>query len=157
MRGKNVRKTLFGRICWVHMSVHTQTVPKHIWSGSESYLQHYWMDVPAITQRCFIMVKNHRMRCFCENLFRVILTRSLPKGFEKQDLLCIWVSMSFRVNNFRNTQDMRLIFFFFFSKCSKFKVDSQYAMKMQQNNFGFSDNCIWIDRGKFSLLLREYL
>ena len=45
---------------------------------------------------------------------------------------------------------------FFFSKCSKFNLDSKNAIKMRQKFFGHSDNCIWIGDGKFSLLLREY-
>ena len=28
--------------------------------------------------------------------------------------------------------------------------------KKSQNTFGFSDNCIWVGSGKFTLLLREY-
>ena len=44
----------------------------------------------------------------------------------------------------------------FFSKCYKFNVDSKDVIKMQENNFGFSDNCIWSGSGKFSLLLQEY-
>ena len=44
----------------------------------------------------------------------------------------------------------------FFSKCSKFNVDCKIAIKMLQNIFSFSGNCIWIGSGKFSLLLREH-
>ena len=34
-----------------------------------------------------------------------MLTRWLSKGFQKQDLLCIWIiTMYFEVNNFRNTK-----------------------------------------------------
>ena len=39
-----------------------------------------------------------------------ILTRSLPKGSQKQDLLCVQVKTSLGVNNFRNTGAIRLIF-----------------------------------------------
>ena len=38
-----------------------------------------------------------------KTLVNNLLTRSLGKGFQKQDLLCIQVSRSFRANNFRNT------------------------------------------------------
>ena len=48
---------------------------------------------------------------------------------------------------------MRLIFV---SKYSKFNADSKNAIKNWQNVFGFSDNCIWIGSGRYSLLLREY-
>ena len=44
----------------------------------------------------------------------------------------------------------------FFSKSSKFDVDSKNALKKQKNIFGFLDNCIWIGSGKFSLLWRKY-
>ena len=44
----------------------------------------------------------------------------------------------------------------FFSKCSKFNVDSKYAIKNWQKVFRFSYNCIWIGTAKFSLLVREY-
>ena len=39
---------------------------------------------------------------------------------------------------------------------SKFNVDCKNAIKNSKTVFGFSDNCIWIDNGIFSLLLREY-
>ena len=39
--------------------------------------------------------------------------------------------MSFGVNNFRNTEAMRLIYFYF-SKCSKFNVDSKNAIKIDK-------------------------
>ena len=42
------------------------------------------------------------------------------------------------------------------SKCSKFNVDPNNVMKNWQKVFGFSDNCISIGDGKFSVLLREY-
>ena len=48
---------------------------------------------------------------------------------------------------------MRLILL---SKSSKLDADSKNAIKLQQNLFGFLDNCIWIGSGKFSPLLREY-
>ena len=44
----------------------------------------------------------------------------------------------------------------FFFKCLKFNVDSKNAIKFCEKAFGFSDNCIWIGSGKFSLLLREH-
>ena len=45
---------------------------------------------------------------------------------------------------------------FFFSKCSKFNVDSKNAIKNQENVFGFADTCIWTGSGKSSVLLSEY-
>ena len=53
--------------------------------------------------------------------FRDSLRRSLPKCFQKQDLLCIEVDMSLGVNNFGNSGAMKLIFF---SKCFKFNANS---------------------------------
>ena len=66
-----------------------------------------------------------------------LFTRWLPKVFQKQDLLCVSVTTSFGVNNFRNTEAMRFIFFL-------------------QNVFRFVDNCIWIGNGKLSVLWPEY-
>ena len=48
---------------------------------------------------------------------------------------------------------MRLIFF---SKCSKFNVNSKNGTELQQNVFGFLDDSIGIGSGKFSLFLGEY-
>ena len=48
---------------------------------------------------------------------------------------------------------MRLIFF---SENWKFNVNSKNAKKIPQKIYGFLDNLIWIGKGKFSLLLREY-
>ena len=39
----------------------------------------------------------------------------------------------------------------FFSKCLKFNVDAKNARKNWKKVFSFSDNCIWIGSGKFSL------
>ena len=50
---------------------------------------------------------------------------------------------------------------FFFSEHWKFNVDSKNAKKKtkkkkQQKIYGFLDKLIWIGKGKFSRLLREY-
>ena len=59
------------------------------------------------------------------------LTRSLLKGFQGLDLLCILVSASFGTNNFRSTQGLEL----FFSKCLNFNVHS--AIKTSIHFFNF--------------------
>ena len=53
-------------------------------------------------------------KCFPSDFsgFRASLTRSLPKSFQKQDLLCMLVRTAWGVNNFRNTSAMRLNLFF---------------------------------------------
>ena len=48
---------------------------------------------------------------------------------------------------------MRLMFV---SEHWKLNVYSKIPKKMQEKNYGFLDNLIWIGNGKFSLLLREY-
>ena len=57
----------------------------------------------------------------------------------KDGLLDISVATSFAVNNFGNTEDMRLIFF---SKYSEFNVNFNEAIKNQEKDFGFGDICI---------------
>ena len=62
----------------------------------------------------------------------MMLTRSLPKGFQKQELFVHLSKHVFRsqYRNFRNIWAMRLICF---SKCSKFIADSRNAIKNQKN------------------------
>ena len=50
---------------------------------------------------------------------------------------------------------MKLILFLFFKESSKVNLNSENAIKNKQKIVDFSDNCIWIDCSKFSLLLRE--
>ena len=44
----------------------------------------------------------------------------------------------------------------FFSEHFKFNADSKIEKKIPENIYGFLDNFIWVDNGKWSLLLREY-
>ena len=44
-----------------------------------------------------------------------------------------------------------------FSKCSKFYVDSENAIKYYYEVFGFYDNCIWICCFKFPVYWQQYL
>ena len=87
------------------------------------YFSHFW--------RIFKGTINFKTACV-----RLILTRWLLKGFQKQDLLCVSVTTSFGVNNFRNTYTMR---FNSFLKCSKFDLNSKNA-KRWQKVFGFLDD-----------------
>ena len=57
------------------------------------------------------------------------------------------------VNNFRNTRAMRLSVF---SKCSKFNVDTNDAIKNEENPFSFPNKFIWTGSEKLSVLLGEY-
>ena len=56
-----------------------------------------------------------------------------------------------RVCNFGNTKVVRVISSFF-SKYSKFNLDSKNGEKNSEKVFRFWDNCIWIGIVKFSLL-----
>ena len=62
--------------------------------------------------------------------------------------------MSFRVNNSRNIQAIRLLFV---SKCFKFYVGFKDAKTISQKVFHFLDNCVRIGSQKLSVLWLEYL
>ena len=49
---------------------------------------------------------------------------------------------------------MKLIFI---SKCSKFYVDSENAIKFQENVDGFEDKCAWSSCGSFCQLWEEHM
>ena len=44
----------------------------------------------------------------------------------------------------------------FFSKYSKFYLESKNAIKHSEKVFRFPDNCIWTGSGNLYVLLREY-
>ena len=93
----------------------------------------------------------HLHICFSWTL--TLNTLTTEKDFQKQNLSCVSVTTSFGVNNFRKTKVVRFIFF---SKCSKFILDSKNAIEKQQNVFGFLVNCVWIGKDKPHLLGQEY-
>ena len=78
----------------------------------------------------------------------------LSRGPLKREFLDIYLSKSFGVGNFGNTEAMRVIFFW---KCSKFNGDLENAAKKQEKIFCFWDKWIWIVCIELSLLRREYL
>ena len=61
------------------------------------------------------------------------------------------------VNNSNTMSGMRLIFFFFLWKSSKFNAESENEIKIPKNIFSFGYNCILTGSGKLSSLVREYL
>ena len=78
----------------------------------------------------------------------------LSRGPLKREFLDIYLSKSFGVGNFGNTEAMRVIFLW---KCSKFNGDLENAENKQESVFCFWDKCIWIVCIELSLLRREYL
>ena len=71
--------------------------------------------------------------------FGVKLTCSLPKGFQKEALPFIKLSIYFGFNNFRNASPMRPYFFF---RNWKFHVETKIAKEIQGKFYGFLDNLI---------------
>ena len=88
-------------------------------------------------------------------MFRRVYHGAFRKIPWKWDFLGIDLTRFFRVRNFGNTSAMRLIFFF--SMCSKFKLDFEKAENDSKRVFWFRDTYIWIGCVKLSLLWREYL
>ena len=78
----------------------------------------------------------------------------LSRGPFKRERLDIYLRTSFVVGNFGNTEAMRVIVFW---KFSKFNADSKNAEKNWEKMFSFWDKSIWIVCIHLSLLLREYL
>ena len=72
----------------------------------------------------------------------------------KRDLLGIYLTTSLVVFNLRNTEAMRVIFFW---KCLKFNANSKNAAKNSEKTFCFWNKCIWLVCIQLSLLIREYL
>ena len=83
------------------------------------------------------------------------LTCCFLKGPLKGDFLEICLTTFLRVRNWRNTSDVRVIFFF--CKCWKFTIAFTNAAKNWENVFSFWDKWIWIGYLKFSLLRRILL
>ena len=79
-------------------------------------------------------------------------TRWLSNGVLKQELLGI------QVPHFLNSipsEIWTLWSWSFFSKCTKFCVDSNNAINISENVFGFWDNSVWTWCGNFSQLWGE--
>ena len=81
------------------------------------------------------------------------LTLLLPNDFQKEALLCIWISRSFGLNNFRNIWAMSVLFS---TEHGKFNVDRKNGKKNRENIYGFSENLISIGKCKFCKILRKY-
>ena len=81
---------------------------------------------------------------------------SLPcyssKGLQKWDFLDIYLTTVFGVCNLKQISAMRVTFFW---GCSKFYVHFENGGNKSEIFFSFTDNCIWIDCVKLSLLRRE--
>ena len=78
----------------------------------------------------------------------------LVEGFSETGLFRHLPSHVFRVGNFGNTKDLRVIFFF--SKSSKFNSHFKNRAKHYEKVFCFSDSCIWVGIFKLSLLGTGY-
>ena len=81
---------------------------------------------------------------------------SLLRGPLKPDFLVIYLTTSLGVCNFRNTSDMRVIFFW---SCSKVHVDLENAQENSEKVFFlfFAEKWISIGCVKLSLVRRQYL
>ena len=88
-------------LVWLTWNSHSQAD-----SGSQQHfiieicLKMWWCSKFRKSSISLKMMK----RCFSADFssFRDTVTIWLPKGFQKQGLLCVSVTTSFRVNNFRN-------------------------------------------------------
>ena len=78
--------------------------------------------------------KNLSQFFYYVNMFTSQLNTFTAKGFSEQDLNYSYVTMTFRVTNFSNTEAIKL---FFKIKCSKFTVNSNDPLKKRQNIFVF--------------------
>ena len=72
----------------------------------------------------------------------------LSKRFLKQRFLESALTKIFTVCNFGNTLAIAIIFFF--SKCLRFNLDCRNGTKNWEEDFRFSNNCIWFGSSKFS-------
>ena len=143
---------------------------KWIWTGCQNFSllwrEYLWSAVSVLangpkiadlilersfpTQYILDWWKSKRKMLLCRFqrcLYRLI--RWLTKRALKQDLSCIQVITFFGVNNFGNTQAMRLSFT---SKWSKFYLDFKSTIRIREKVFGFWDNRIWTGCMNFSLL-----
>ena len=82
------------------------------------------------------------------------LTRLFQKSVLKQELSHVQVTTFFGINN---CEDVKVLQIIFFSKCSKFYLDSKNAKKVPESVFGLEDNCIGTCYRNFSLLRQEYM
>ena len=78
----------------------------------------------------------------------------MSRGPLKRDLLGIYLRTSLVVFNLRNTEAMRVIFFW---KCLKFNANSKNAANNWEKTFCLWNKCIWLVCIQLSLLIREYL
>ena len=95
-------------------------------------------------------------KCCCVDLSSVLdpLTGWLPKGVLKQEFYGIQVTTFFGMKTFGNIEVMKVIIF---SKCWKFYVEFQNAVKPPENLDRFEDNCAWSCCWSFTQLWEEYM
>ena len=88
----------------------------------------------------------------------ISVSAHLPCGLStwhlQRDLSDIYLSTSFSVGNFRNSEAMKVTFL---RKSWKFNTDLKRAEKNWQKIFCFWEKCLWIVCIELSLLMREYL
>ena len=82
------------------------------------------------------------------------LTGWFKKGVLKQECQAIQVTTYFGFNNFGHILAMKMIFF---SKCSKFYVDSETLIKLGEDVDGFEDNSACTCCGSFFQLWKKHL
>ena len=85
----------------------------------------------------------------CLGTFTILLI----KAFSETGLFRHLSGYVFGVRNFENAKSMMVIFF---SQYLKFKLYFKKAENKWEKGFCFSDNCIWIDIVKLSLLRTGY-
>ena len=95
-------------------------------------------------------------RCYRGDFCSVLnpLIGSFPKGVRKQEFKGIQVITFFRINNFGHIEATKVIFF---SKCLKYYVDSENAIKVLEDVDGLDNNCVWTSSRIFCQLWQKYL